>query len=492
VHIENILRWFNAVTAYLTPEQCRSIRFLPFVKRIVPVAAVRRAPDEPSTPVPSPVSRPLQKNTIIDYGLSRAQLQAVNIIAVHQRGISGDSAIIGMLDTGFRWKTNDALRNTKVIGEYDFIFKDSVTANQTGDDPIQDSHGTNTLSIIAATLNGTFIGAATGASFILAKTEDMRSEHKVEEDNWAAAIEWMERLGADVVSSSLGYSTFDSPDQSYTWSHGDFNGRTTITAQAAIIAARKGVLVVNAMGNAGNGNGIVGTLDTPADADSILAVGAVTYLSPDSGLLATFSSTGPTNDGRIKPDVVAPGVGTYVITTDGTPRSGNGTSFATPLVAGAAALIFSAHPELTAMEVRTALRATASRASSPDNFFGCGEINALAALAYFDSAVIPVPPPRHPDRFVIYQSYPNPFRVSLGGGTSIRFDVPEASQVSITVYSILGRKIRTLLAETRNPGAYSVEWDGRDGNGNDCSSGVYLAVFRTPRDTQASKIILLH
>src|SRR5262249_54096746 len=158
-------------------------------------------------------------------------------------------------------------------------------------------------------------------------------------------------------SSSLGYNDFDPQGPSpgdYTWANGDFNGRTSITAQAAVRAARLGIVVCDAMGNEGNGDGIVGTMLTPADADSIISVGAVTLAKQ----LAGFSSTGPTNDGRTKPDVVSPGVGVYCASTAG-PSSyffQSGTSLATPLTAGSAALILSARPELTPVQVRDALR----------------------------------------------------------------------------------------------------------------------------------------
>src|SRR3972149_7654738 len=208
-----------------------------------------------------------------------------------------------MLDAGFRWRSHNALDSLRVLAEYDFIFHDSVSANESNDVPDQDSHGTATLSTIGGFEPGQLIGPAYGASFILGKTEYIPTETQIEEDNWVAGIEWMESKGVDVVSSSLGYTTVDD-GSGYKYSRGDFNGRTAVTTKAAVMAARRGVVVVNSMGNSGNP---VGSIIAPADADSIIAAGAVNY----SGVLASFSSVGPTNDGRIKPDVVGPGVSIY-------------------------------------------------------------------------------------------------------------------------------------------------------------------------------------
>lgn len=488
VHPSNILRWFNAATAYLTENQYNELSHASFVRMIVPVRTIMHRL-EPLRELSTFSSVQSQHSRLVDsHGLAESQLKAINIIPMHLIGVRGQNVIIGMLDTGFRWKTNDALKNAHVLAEYDFIFKDSVTANESQDNPFQDEHGTATFSILAANINDTYIGAAPDASFILAKTEDIRSETKVEEDNWAAAIEWMEGLGVDVVSSSLGYNDFDPTGLSsgdYTWAHGDFNGRTSITAQAAVLAARRGVVVVTAMGNERNGDGTTGTLITPADADSIISVGAVRYTSPDSGALAYFSSTGPTNDGRIKPDVVAPGVDVYVARPDSGFWSGSGTSFATPLTAGVAALVLSAHPGLTPMQVRDALRNTASNASTPNNFYGWGEVNALAAADYIDTTN--GMPPRPVTDFVLYQNFPNPFN----GITTIRYDVPEETTVSLTIYSVLGEKVKSLIDGTCMVGQNKIPWDGKNDNGYHLPSGVYFVTFRTPYFTKTSKIILL-
>jgi subtilisin family serine protease len=197
----------------------------------------------------------------------------------------------------------------------------------------------------------------------------------VEEDNWISAVEWAESIGVDIISTSLGYLDFTPPYQGYTWQ--DMDGQTAIITRGATMAVKRGIVVVNAAGNGGP-NPFHNTLTAPADGDGVIAVGAVDA----SGNYASFSSVGPTVDGRIKPDVVARGVDVRVA---GASRPNayvllDGTSFACPLVAGVAALILAEHPTWSPRQVLDALRQTASRASNPNNLLGWGIVNALDAI----------------------------------------------------------------------------------------------------------------
>ncbi len=375
-------KWMNAVSAYLNEDARQAVTALPFVTRVEPVRTFARKQVEKG----AELKLTPRYTGSFDYGSSLLQLELVDIPPLHALGVTGKGVLIGMLDSGFRWRVHGALNTRHVVGEYDFIFHDSVTANQAVDDPSQDQHGTLTMSIVGGYKPGTLIGAAFDASFILGKTEDVRSETRIEEDNWAAGIEWMEGRGVDVVSSSLGYNIFDD-STGYTWANGDFNGRTSVTARAAVRAAELGVVVCNAMGNESNGDGVTGTMLTPADADSILSVGAIDV----SRSLEPFSSTGPTNDGRTKPDLVAPGGRGMVVAIppDNYSIGFQGTSLATPLVAGAAALLLSARPELTPIQVRDALRAAADSVDAgrfpvrPNNFTGWGLTDAFSAALSF-------------------------------------------------------------------------------------------------------------
>lgn len=374
-------RWLNAASFFLNEEQRSRVAQFPFVRTIAPVVVVKGRTERQFSIDKSDRDSPKGG----DYGASRQQLEMIGVPALHSLGITAYGVRIGMLDSGFRWKTHEALQSRNVIAEYDFISKDSETGNQEGDPAGQDAHGTATMSVLGGYKNGALIGPAYGAEFVLAKTEYIPSETQIEEDNWAAGLEWLEGMGADVVSSSLGYNIFDD-GSGYRWENGDFDGRTSVTARAALRAARLGVVLCDAMGNERNGNGTIGTLLTPADADSIISVGAVNF----DNQLAGFSSTGPTNDGRIKPDLVAPGVGIYHATTSGASSYSysQGTSMSTPLAAGCAALLLSLRPELTPIQVRDILRGTALPADSarfptrPNNFVGWGLVNVLeAALA---------------------------------------------------------------------------------------------------------------
>jgi serine protease AprX len=380
-------RWINAASFYLSSTLKNEIVKFPFVQKVQSVIIFRgksiqqKYSDDQST---------IMNQQSLDYGRSAAQLYAINALPLHTIGITGKGVRIGLLDSGFRWKMHEALNSRKIIAEHDFIFNDNNTANEQNDSNNQDAHGTLTFSIIAGYQPGKLIGASFDSEFLLGKTEYIPSETIQEEDNWAAGIEWMEASGVDIISSSVGYDIFDD-GTGYFWSNGDFNGRTSIVARVAARAAQLGVLVCTSMGNEGNGNGIEGTLLTPADTDSIISVGGVEFDKNNNLHLWTSSSTGPTNDGRIKPDVVALAVGVYhaVVPGPATYGSSQGNSVSTPLVAGASALILSSRPELTPVEIRNAIRETAKHVDTlsfptfPNNFLGWGLVDAFRAAMYY-------------------------------------------------------------------------------------------------------------
>ncbi|MEW5841661.1 MAG: S8 family serine peptidase [Bacteroidota bacterium] len=376
VKIENRLKWFNAVTSYLSAEQLNQIRNLSFVQKVVPVGTFYFDNNESNVPFQPQPTRSLKKSSYsLDYGASLTQDTLSDIPTVHDLGITGAGVTIGLLDTGFRWKTHPAFNQIKILKEYDFVQHDSVTANQAGDSGDQDNHGTSVLSIIGGFAPGYLIGPAFNASYILAKTEYVPTETHVEEDNYAAALEWMEGLGVDITSSSLGYSEFDPGQTSYTYA--DMNGETTIVAKAANLAFERGVTTFSAAGN--EGNNAWHYVVSPGDAPNMITVGAVGR----NNLLASFSSRGPTSDGRIKPEVCAMGIsdvsawaGTTIYST------GSGTSFATPIAAGVGALLKSVYPYLTNRQIRKTFMECGDRVSSPDNNYGYGLISAARVVAF--------------------------------------------------------------------------------------------------------------
>jgi len=234
----------------------------------------------------------------------------------------------------------------------------------------------------------------------LLKSEVEATETTIEEDNWVAAAEFADSVGASIINSSLGYSVFQDGIGDYTVD--DLDGRTATTSIAAVMAARKGILVVNSAGNEGGTSWQ--TIISPADADSILAVGGVSA----TGRHANFSSTGPTADGRIKPDLCAQGKGVYVSLPGGNVASGNGTSFAAPLISGMAACLWQRHPTSSMMQIRQAILESCDRYDSADNIYGHGIPDFFIADYFLSHPNIETPEPTED-----VSLFPNPFNTSL-------------------------------------------------------------------------------
>lgn len=590
--IRAVSRWLNAVSVLASESQLAGLRSLPFVRQATPVRTLQHPPIELRPAFLQRAIRKTENRHTLDYGSSLTQLTNIKVAEVHDLGIDGSGIIVGIIDNGFNNHTvHEAMKDIRVLDEYDFIHRIKSTEHQSWEGSTQGQHGALTLSALAGFKEGILVGPAYGASLILAKTEMDSVEVPAEEDLFVEALEWMEQQGADVVSSSLGYIAW--------YTYDSLDGQTAITTKAAKIAASKGVLLVTAMGNEGplRSGGFTGTMIAPADADSIISVGA-TY---SDGEIAAFSSTGPTADGRIKPEVVAQGVG--VVSANGSTIGGysfaSGTSLSTPLVAGAAALVFSSNPGLTPMEVREALINTATQiddptdpsrnADYPNNYYGYGWVNARAAITYngiaFSSKptatlagsdltvyvsivsntsligdslslyyqtgpaaqlqrvqLTPTPFPYLfsaeipggtdstyprgyfsardlnnttgtspfnapdslfllrqfivssipgvngiPDRFLLNANFPNPFN----SGTTITFDAPGLEQIQLTVFNVLGQKIRTLYAGVSLPGPNSVRWDGKDDGGRNVATGVYFYQLRTPTLVLTKKMVMV-
>lgn len=304
----------------------------------------------------------LSINLSPDYGNSIKQISQLGIDQMHEKGIQGEGTLITLLDDGFK--------NANTVSYLQNLFTEKRVIATLKTDPTVSSiysiggHGTNVLSTIAANTPGQLIGTANKASFALAQTEENRHELIVEEANWLRGAEWADSLGTDIISSSLGYSTFDNPLHNH--SYADMNGKSTLVSKAAGWAASKGILVTISAGNEGANSWKY--ITAPADADSIITVGSVNSL----GTLSTFSSIGPSIDGRIKPDLVAMGSSTVVGLLDGTIGISNGTSFSAPLIAGLAAGLMQAFPRHTAQQIRSALLKSGSQFSKPSMLLGFG------------------------------------------------------------------------------------------------------------------------
>lgn len=384
VEIIAVSRWLNGVSAYLTSAQVKGLKDLEYVSQVITVNKLFMQSEENSHSYEQTTGD--TTNNKYDYGNSFKQMETVNVPKVHNLGITGKGVMIASFDDGFDWKNHEALRNLNVTGEYDFINDDENTfaeKNQKYEDSrSQGAHGTSTLSTMSGFKIGKLISPAFDSEILLAKTEYVTNETPMEEDFWLEAAEWSEAKGVDIVTSSLIYKKFDDPFGNNSYDYNDFNGRTALTSIAAARLAHLGVVVCQAMGNYEQTT--IPSLGSAADADSIISVGAIT----NSGKPASFTSNGPTSDGRTKPDVVAPGVYVYnavaeeISGNDSTYSYANGTSFSTPITAGICAMILSVHPELTPLQVRDAIRNTASLSGNPNNILGWGIVNAYDAILY--------------------------------------------------------------------------------------------------------------
>lgn len=372
IKIVNNLSWFNAVSVYLDDQQLEVIKSLNFVEKIDPVKKLKR--DDKFESSMQQFFKSSIDTTV--YGSSYTQLKLSQIPKVHSKGITGSGVIVGMLDSGFDWQRHESLSGRNVIAEYDFIFNDTITANESEDHIHQHNHGTYTFSIIGGYKENSLIGAAYNSSFLLSKTEDIRSELHVEEDNYAAALIWMESLGVDITSSSLGYADGFTSGDDYRYS--DMDGRTTIVTKAAELAFARGVITITAAGNEGDDPWHY--ITAPSDGINTIGVGAVN----SNNQVAAFSGYGPSYDGRIKPEVVAMGVSVLGASanTENSYGFNSGTSAATPILAGVASLLLSTYPHLNNVQVRNILIESGDNLLNPDNRRGYGLVSAVKAISF--------------------------------------------------------------------------------------------------------------
>ena len=398
VNILNVSYWLNAVSVEAADQSAiDAIQALNAVRSVRAVAAKGRASRSSGTidasrpagtsdaswrgetmPAPWPVTKPdvLPLNHTGTAFTNRHQEEPLNYGAasfneihlhngefLHNIGLRGQDRMITLLDGGFfRYDILPAFdsvnQNNQVISTWDFVAREASVAED-------NNHGMQCFSTISANIPGVFIGTAPKALFNLFRTEDAATEYPIEEFNWACAAQRADSLGTDLISSSLGYA--------YGWSGGipdypfsDLNGDITVSARAADLAAARGILVVNSAGN--SGNDYWKRIVTPADADSVLAVGAVDL----SGMPGSFSSYGPSADGRVKPDVASVGVSALIQNTAGGVLPANGTSYSGPKMAGLAACLWQAFPDVNNMRILRALRESGNRYGDPDDRVGYG------------------------------------------------------------------------------------------------------------------------
>ncbi|WP_345114628.1 S8 family serine peptidase [Hymenobacter algoricola] len=359
-------RWFNAAIVSCDSTTLAQIRTLSCVQGAQTLNRGQGGPRQPEKEPVAPAERP--SSAPADYGIAYNQAQMIGAVTMHNANFRGEGMQIAVFDAGFPSVNQMAvfaplLQEQRLISTFNVVDKNTDVFQR-------NDHGTLCLSTLAGNQPGVFIGTAPKASYRLFITEDIGSEHPVEEANWLVAAEYADSAGVDVISSSLGYSTFDVPSANYTYA--DMNGRTAISTRAATVAARVGMLVVNSAGN--EGNSAWRYITAPADADSILTVGAVTAQRNH----AAFSSYGPSADGRIKPNVVAQGQQAALVYPTG-PGYGSGTSFSCPIMAGMATAFWQSSPTLGVQQVIQFLQRSGSLAANPNNTLGYGIPNFVTA-----------------------------------------------------------------------------------------------------------------
>ncbi len=352
-------KWENFVTVSCNDSTLIDrIAALPFVSTTEKVW-IAPHPDKPSmaTDRDSLINRPtLHPDSI--YGLAMNQIQLSNGDKLHDAGFKGEGMTIAVIDAGFHNADKiTAMQNIHVLGTRDFV-------NPQADIFAESSHGMMVLSCIGMNQPEIMVGTAPAASFWLLRSEDEYSEHLVEQDYWVAAVEFADSVGVDVLNTSLGYYTFD--DKTKDYKYRDLDGRQALMSRQASRVADKGMVLVCSAGNSGMGSWK--KITPPGDAEHVITVGAI----DKKMMLAPFSSIGNTADNRIKPDVVAVGLGADVIGTSGNQWKANGTSFSSPIMCGMVTCLWQACPNLTAKEVIQVVRQAGNRFDFPDNIYGYG------------------------------------------------------------------------------------------------------------------------
>lgn len=295
----------------------------------------------------------------IHYGAAAEQLKSLGGQRIHERGFYGNGMMIAVFDGGFMNVDRiPALHGVKLAGLKDFVVPKSNNIFE------EMEHGTMVLSTMAANAPNLYVGVAPEAQYVLVRCEDERTESLAEEDYWASAAEYADSLGVDVINSSLGYHDFDDVKTNHLYWEQD--GETTLISHTASMCADKGIICVNSAGN--DGMGVWKKINFPADAKNILTVGSIN----EQGKNAAFSAVGPTADGRIKPDVMAYGSPTSVITGRGAIINDNGTSFSSPLIAGMTACLWQALPHKTAKQIIKLVKMAGNNQQHPDNIYGYG------------------------------------------------------------------------------------------------------------------------
>jgi hypothetical protein len=358
-------KWFNAVLVEGTPEaitELTNLDHILYAEMVKPSSRNGRKSSDSSDGASHGKTSRKQAYKRTEQLLNQEQNEMLGITEMHHQGYNGEGVFVAVFDGGFRGVDDSPFfdhlyENGPLKYTYDFVGNSSDVYRY-------GQHGTEALSCVAAFEPGILEAGAYAADIMLCITEESGSEYRIEEYNWLFAAEKADSAGVDIISTSLGYTTFDDGEMSY--SYADLDGKTAAITRAARMATAKGMICVVSAGNEGSGRWRY--VSPPADAPDILAVGAVST----NGFRVSFSSFGPTSDGRIKPDVSALGLQTVVVDAQGRVTKSNGTSFSAPLISGFTAGVRQAFPDDTNLEIMDKIRLAGSQSMTPDNELGYG------------------------------------------------------------------------------------------------------------------------
>jgi len=450
-------KWMNSVYVRGSQSEIEDLLNLPFVTEVEFADSNLNRPSEDFFPK-NKFAQETSSRIIYNYGEAANQVEMLNVDYLHENDFTGEGMIVAVMDSGFPNVMNNPafshiIDENRLLGTYDFVLR-QTDATGTG------THGAQTFSDIGGFLQDQFVGTAPNASFYLFRTEDGPNENPVEEAWWVEALERADSLGVDVVNTSLGYQDFDNPNYDHLYE--DLDGMTTIAARGANIAFEKGLLLVTSAGNDGNSFMFVAT---PADAPGVLTVGAVN----GAGEYASFSSIGPTFDGRVKPDVMAKGRDAAVVYIDGTVITSNGTSFSSPIMAGAVTSLWQAVPSLTNGEIMDVVRQSSTLFENPTDQMGYGIPDFEEALN--EALLLKVQEEALQQRFAVY---PNP--VTKNVNISFPKNIEKAQFV---LYNVLGKKVLdTQITAMENKVDLSLY-----------PSGIYIATVITDDNKSSFKLI---
>jgi len=457
--IRTTSRWLNAASIEAVPTALEAISQLYFINELRALHPVHST------------SAAHISTCNIPTGKAQRQLKMLGIDKLHDLGLTGKGVRVAVIDDGFvTVDTHEAFKcmrdEGRLLGHYDFVNKEDNVFNR-------GTHGLRVFSVMGTQWSTEFRGGAPDAEYILLHSEDGSQESRIEEDYWTAAAEWADSAGAQLIQSSLVYNTFDDRTTNYT--RKDLDGKTATITRAAQKAASRGILVVNSAGNERSGPWHY--ILPPSDGDSVCAVGSVNFRNESS----SFSCVGPTYDGRLKPDLVAPGEGVTVVGSDGNAATGNGTSFSAPLVSSLAACLMQEFAKIKPMEIIECLRQSADRAANPDTLVGWGVPNGekakgcLAKITYINQPLLSIQT----------GLYPNPANDIL----FLDLDTSNVSQqIQIDWYTSQGACVKS-ETHTLNPSQTRLYWNVSE---LQLPSGTYYLHFSTNNQSLWLKPIVIY